>query len=120
MFDLGAFELLLIVGIAVFVFGPKELPLAMRTAGRWIAKMRRVSTHFRSGIDTMIREAELEEMDKKWKAQNEAIMVEHPDPDDMQAPFAASAEHAASPPGSSVAEEEPASTAEPQLPLSLP
>jgi sec-independent protein translocase protein TatB len=26
------------------------------------------------GIDTMVREAELEEMEKKWKAQNEEIM----------------------------------------------
>ena len=56
------------------VIGPKDLPLAMRTAGRWIGKMRRVSAHFRSGIDTIVREAELEEMEKKWKAQNEEIM----------------------------------------------
>jgi len=56
------------------VIGPKDLPLAMRVAGRWIGKMRRVSAHFRSGIDTMVREAELEDMEKKWKAQNEEIM----------------------------------------------
>jgi sec-independent protein translocase protein TatB len=46
----------------------------MRVAGRWIGKMRRISAHFRSGIDAMVREAELEEMEKKWKAQNEEIM----------------------------------------------
>jgi sec-independent protein translocase protein TatB len=74
MFDIGAAELLVIIIVAVVVIGPKDLPLAMRTAGRWIGKMRRVSAHFRSGIDTMVREAELEEMEKKWKAQNEEIM----------------------------------------------
>jgi sec-independent protein translocase protein TatB len=74
MFDIGAAELLVILVVAVVVIGPKDLPLAMRTAGRWIGKMRRVSAHFRSGIDTMVREAELEEMEKKWKAQNEEIM----------------------------------------------
>ena len=74
MFDIGAGELLVILIVAVIVIGPKDLPLAMRTAGRWIGKMRRISAHFRSGIDTMVREAELEEMEKKWKAQNEEIM----------------------------------------------
>lgn len=74
MFDIGAGELLVILIVAVVVIGPKDLPLAMRTAGRWIGKVRRVSAHFRSGIDAMVREAELEEMEKKWKAQNEEIM----------------------------------------------
>lgn len=74
MFDIGVAELLVIVVVAVVVIGPKDLPLAMRVAGRWIGKMRRVSAHFRSGIDAMVREAELEDMEKKWKAQNEDIM----------------------------------------------
>jgi sec-independent protein translocase protein TatB len=74
MFDIGAAELLVIIIVAVVVIGPKDLPLAMRVAGRWIGKMRRVSAHFRSGIDTIVREAELEDMEKKWKAQNEEIM----------------------------------------------
>jgi len=65
---------LVIVIVAILVIGPKDMPLAMRTAGRWIGKIRKVSTHFRSGIDAMVREAELEDMEKKWKAQNEEIM----------------------------------------------
>jgi len=78
VFDIGASELLLIVIVAVVVIGPKDLPLALRTAGRWIGKVRRVSGHFRAGVETMIREAELAEMEKKWREQNEAIMREHP------------------------------------------
>jgi sec-independent protein translocase protein TatB len=74
MFDIGAAELLVIIIVAVIVIGPKDLPLAMRVAGRWIGKVRRISAQFRSGIDTMVREAELEDMEKKWKAQNEEIM----------------------------------------------
>ena len=74
MFDIGASELLLTVIVAIVVIGPKDLPLALRTAGRWIGKIQRVSRHFRQGIETMIREAELEEMEKKWREQNEAIM----------------------------------------------
>ena len=74
MFDIGFPELLVIVVVAVLVIGPKDMPLAMRTAGRWIGKLRKVSSHFRTGIDAMVREAELEDMEKKWKAQNEEIM----------------------------------------------
>ncbi len=78
MLDLGASELLLIVVVAIVVIGPKDIPLAMRTAGRWIGKVRRVSNHFRAGLETMVREAEMEEMEKKWAAQNKKIMEEHP------------------------------------------
>lgn len=74
MFDLGAAELLVIVVVAVLVIGPKDMPLAMRTVGRWIGQVRKVSAHFRTGVDAMVREAELEDMEKKWKAQNEEIM----------------------------------------------
>src|SRR3546814_11556558 len=78
MFDIGASERLMVVIVAVVVIGRKDMPLAMRTAGRWIGKMRKVSGHFRAGIDAMVREAELEEMEKKWREQNEAIMKAAP------------------------------------------
>jgi len=72
--DIGATELLLIVVVAVVVIGPKDLPLALRTAGKWIGQMRRLSNHFRAGLDAMIRESEMAEMEKKWREQNEQIM----------------------------------------------
>jgi sec-independent protein translocase protein TatB len=84
MFDIGIGELLVVLIVAVVVIGPKDLPLAMRTAGRWIGKVRRVSAHFRSGIDAMVREAELEEMEKKWRAQNEEIMRRTAPPADSE------------------------------------
>lgn len=78
MFDIGASELLVIVIVAILVIGPKDMPVALRTAGRWIGKIRRTSSHFRAGLDAMIREAELAEMHKKWQAQNEEIMARLP------------------------------------------
>lgn len=78
MFGIDWEELLVIVVVAVIVIGPKDMPVALRTAGRWIARVRRVSNHFRAGVEAMIREAEMEEMEKKWAAQNEAILREHP------------------------------------------
>lgn len=78
MFDIGWDEMLFTAIVAIVVIGPKDLPRALRTAGRWIGKMRRISGHFRAGIETMIRDAELEEMEKKWREQNAAIMAAHP------------------------------------------
>lgn len=78
MFDIGWDEMLFTAIVAIVVIGPKDMPRALRTAGQWIGKMRRISGHFRSGIETMIREAELEEMEKTWREQNAAIMAAHP------------------------------------------
>ena len=78
MFDIGWDEMLFTAIVAIVVIGPKDLPRALRTAGQWIGKVRRVSGHFRSGIETMIREAELEEMEKKWREQNAQIMAQTP------------------------------------------
>ncbi len=78
MFDIAPTELLIVALVALVVIGPKDLPNVMRTVGQWIGKARGMARHFRSGIDTMIREAELEEMEKKWKEENERIMREIP------------------------------------------
>ena len=78
MFDIGALELLVIVVVAIIVIGPKDMPAALRVAGRWVGKIRRASAQFRSGFDAMVREAEMEEMERKWKEQNERIMAETP------------------------------------------
>ncbi len=78
MFDIGYSELLLIAVVALVVIGPKELPKVMRTVGEWVGRARGMARHFRSGIDTMIREAELEEMEKKWREENDRIMREFP------------------------------------------
>jgi sec-independent protein translocase protein TatB len=78
MFDVAPTELLLVAVVALVVIGPKDLPRAMRLVGNWVARARGVARHFRSGIDEMIRQAELEEMEKKWAAENERIMREHP------------------------------------------
>ena len=81
MFDIGASELLVILIVAVLVIGPKDMPRALRTAGRWIGKMRRVSGHFRAGLDEMVRQAEIEDMEQKWAKRNQEIMARYPDVD---------------------------------------
>jgi sec-independent protein translocase protein TatB len=86
MFGIDSGELLIIAIVALVVIGPKDLPNVMRTVGGWVARARGMARHFRSGIDTMMREAELDEMQKKWAADNERIMRDHPMPRPGAAP----------------------------------
>ena len=74
MFGIDSSELFVIGLVALLVIGPQRLPHAMRMVGQWVAKGRAMTRHVRTGFDAMIREAELEEMQKAWAKQNEAIM----------------------------------------------
>jgi len=78
MFGIDSGEILIIAIVALIVIGPKDLPRAMRTIGNFVGRARGMARHFRSGFDTMMREAELEEMEKKWASDNDRIMREHP------------------------------------------
>src|SRR5215218_3885889 len=89
MFGVDTSELLLIAIVALVFIGPKDLPRAMRTAGRWVGKVRGMARHFNSGIEAMVREAELEEMEKQWREENERIMREFPGNGDVMLPGAA-------------------------------
>ena len=78
MFGVDSTEFLIVAALALVVIGPKDLPKVMRTLGYWIGRARGMARHFTSGIETMMREAELEEMEKKWREENERIMRLHP------------------------------------------
>lgn len=80
MFGVDSTEFLLVAVVALIVIGPKDLPKAMRVVGNWVGKARRMAGHFRSGFDEMMRQAELEEMEKKWKEENARIMAANPPP----------------------------------------
>jgi sec-independent protein translocase protein TatB len=78
MFDVSSSEFLLVMIIALVVIGPKDLPKVLRVVGKWVGKARAVTAQFRSGFDEMVRESELQELEQKWKAENDRIMAEHP------------------------------------------
>jgi sec-independent protein translocase protein TatB len=64
MIDLSWGEILVIGAVAVIFIGPKELPGALRAAGKWIGKARMMAREFQNNVDDMIREAELDEVKK--------------------------------------------------------
>ena len=117
MFDVAPTELLLVVLVALVVIGPKDLPKAMRFVGKWMAKARGMARHFRSGLDTMMREAELEELEKQWREQNDAIMREFPRIDDVNAspaPATTTAPEATTEPGTEAEVDQAAAATPPE------
>ena len=121
MFDIAPSEMMLVALVAIIFIGPKDLPRVMRFVGQWVGKGRTMARHFRTAMDDMVREAELHEMEAKWKAENERIMREHADllsgtaspmaqipPPDPAAERPPESQHAI--------ENQPASPAEPQRP----
>ena|SRR6185503_4955861 len=64
MFDLGWGELLVVGAVALIVLGPKELPNALRTITNLTKSARRLAGEFQSGINEIVREAELEDARK--------------------------------------------------------
>ena len=78
MFDVASCEFLLVMLVALVVIGPKDLPRVLSAVGKWVGKARGVAAQFRSGFDDMVRESELADLEKKWKAENDRIMQAHP------------------------------------------
>jgi len=78
MFGVDTSELLVVAVVALLFIGPKELPRVMMKVGRWIGQLRGYARHFTAGIENVIREAELEEMEKKWREENQRILAEFP------------------------------------------
>ena len=70
MFDLGWDEMALIAVVALLVLGPKELPNALRTASTWMRAARKLAGEFQSGVNDIIKEADLEDARKQLQAVN--------------------------------------------------
>jgi len=62
MFDIGFWELLLIGIVALVVVGPERLPEVARTAGVYIAKLRRFVAGVKSDINAELETGELKQL----------------------------------------------------------
>jgi sec-independent protein translocase protein TatB len=78
MFGVDTSELLIVAVLALIFIGPKDLPRAMMMVGRWVGKARGYARHFTAGIENVVREAELEEMERKWRDENQRILAQYP------------------------------------------
>lgn len=69
----GEIGIILIVGLVVV--GPKKLPEMMRSLGKWVSKLRKLSTTLRdqSGIDRILREEGLDKEIRELRALRESL-----------------------------------------------
>lgn len=65
MFDLSWTEMLVVAAIAIIVVGPKDLPKALRTIGRWVGKAKRMARDFQNQFNDVLREAEIDTIKKE-------------------------------------------------------
>ena len=72
MLDIGWSEILVIAVVAIVVVGPKELPRMLRSFGKTMGSVRRMSNDFKRQFDEALREAErgagLEDTKKQLQA----------------------------------------------------
>ena len=68
MFDITSSKLLILAIVALIVVGPKDLPLLLRTVGKYLGVIRRHASEFRSQLDEVMREAELQELRKEFES----------------------------------------------------
>lgn len=75
MFDIGFSELVVIALVALIVLGPKRLPEVARTAGRWVARLRRFVSDVKQDFDRELEHADLAELRKLREELNETRRV---------------------------------------------
>ncbi len=68
MFDITSSKLLILAIVALIVVGPKDLPILLRTVGKYLGVIRRQAAEFRHQFDDAMREAELDQLKKEFDA----------------------------------------------------
>lgn len=64
MFEIGWSELLVIGVVALIVVGPKELPVLLRTIGKYVGMIKRQAEEFRAQFAEAMQQAELDQLRK--------------------------------------------------------
>ncbi len=94
MFEIGIWELVLIMVIALIVIGPERLPEMARNVGRWVGKARGMVRSVKAEIDRELAAEELQRVLSKQAAsvdpfemiEKAATPASAPTPTDAPAP----------------------------------
>ena len=70
--QIGWFEILIIVGIAIIVIGPKDFPIMLKKIGSWIGSAKRYVNQIQQEVTTNVdNENETEEKKKINKGEDD-------------------------------------------------
>ncbi|CCG06752.1 Sec-independent protein translocase protein TatB [Pararhodospirillum photometricum] len=75
MFDIGWSELALIAVLALIIIGPKDLPVVLRTLGRWVRRLRHMGAEMQRHMDDIMRETGADEVREHMRAVSPAALT---------------------------------------------
>ncbi len=79
MLDIGWTEILIILGLAVIIVGPKDLPKIVRTIGRWRGKMSAYARDFQRTMEDAADVSEVDAIKKEIAEANRELNDAHRD-----------------------------------------
>jgi sec-independent protein translocase protein TatB len=84
MFGITWGEMAVIAIVALILIGPKDLPVVLRTMGKWITAARGMAREFQGHVDDLVRESGLDEVRRNIRentADTLNDLANHVDPD---------------------------------------
>lgn len=122
MFNLGGWEIALLVICGLIFFGPNKLPQLMRQAGKIMHEIKKASSEFQFSIERELEDDEYKRQHRREKKRRKKLIEAGLDPDAPAVPVdAPAAANGAAPEGAVAANgAEPVATENTILPPSVP
>jgi sec-independent protein translocase protein TatB len=76
MFEISWSELLILAIVTLIFVGPKELPVFLRTIGRYAGMVKRQANEFRLQFEAAMHEAELDSIKKEFESMQASVNAE--------------------------------------------
>tara|TARA_B100000029_G_scaffold440700_1_gene458009 strand:+ start:3180 stop:3410 length:231 start_codon:yes stop_codon:yes gene_type:complete len=68
--QIGWFEILIIVVVAILVIGPKDFPVVLKKIGKWIGSTKRYFSDIQNKVEKLDEEIEESSIEKKYSTDN--------------------------------------------------
>ncbi len=68
--QIGWFEILIIVVVAILIIGPKDFPVVLKKIGKWIGSTKRYFSDIQNKVEKLDEEIEESSIEKKYSTDN--------------------------------------------------